>query len=115
LLKQAERDTNNADVIGMTGVALAGAGHAKEALEFGKRAIQLMPIGKDAIDGYRPLENMIQTYLYLGDIESAEKQLEYMLSIPGELGPGRIYLDPDYSVLLNSPRIKSILKKYSMK
>lgn len=57
-----------------------------EAIAEGQRAVELLPISKDAFDGTLPLNNLAQIYAWLGEADKALDLVEELLRIPnGEI------------------------------
>jgi tetratricopeptide (TPR) repeat protein len=93
--------------------ALALLGRKEEAPREAKRAVELLPIGKDAFNGPNYLENLMNIYIILGMYEEAITQLEYLLSIPSWISVQVVQLDPRFDPLRNNPRFQTILKKHN--
>jgi tetratricopeptide (TPR) repeat protein len=64
------------------GMVYAYLGRAKEAIVAGQRAVELMPVSKDAFDGPGYLVNLAQIYAWLGENEKATALLEQLLKMP---------------------------------
>lgn len=64
------------------GIAYAALGKREAALAEMERSIELKPLGENGMYGTSPQFDAILVYLYLGDMDRAMKQFEYMLSIP---------------------------------
>jgi TolB-like protein/predicted Ser/Thr protein kinase len=90
------------------GVALAGLGKKDEAIKEGKRGIEMMPVAKEAWRGpYRVLD-LARIYTMTGEADLALDQLASLLSIPFELSPASLKLDPAWVPLRNHPRFKQL-------
>jgi len=64
------------------GVALAGLGKEEDAVKEGMRAMDLMPVSKDAILGISPLETLALIYTLLDNQDAAMDILEELLQMP---------------------------------
>jgi len=95
------------------GIAYAGLDRKEEAIEEGKLAVELLPISKDALNGYRRLRDLAIIYTMVDEYDVAIDQLDYLLSIPGTLSVGLLRLDPRWNPLRDHPRFQELLEKYS--
>jgi eukaryotic-like serine/threonine-protein kinase len=91
------------------GIAYAGLGRRGEAIPEGKRAVELLPISKDAFEGHDYVQNLAQIYVMVGDYDSAIDQLEYLLSIPSDISIPYLRIDPTWAPLRNHPRFQKLL------
>ena len=94
------------------GLAYAGLGFKDEAIRHGERAVENMPITKDAVMGTYPLYRLAEIYIKVGEYEKAIAQLDYLLSIPSNLSINILKLDPLYDPLRENPRFQRLLEKY---
>jgi tetratricopeptide (TPR) repeat protein len=94
------------------GMAYAGLGRKQDAIREGKAGVDLLPVSKDAYRGFYRVEELARIYAMVGDYEAAISQLEYLMSIPGDLGVGALRLDPAWKPLRNHPRFQNLLRRY---
>jgi TolB-like protein/Flp pilus assembly protein TadD len=92
------------------GIAYAGLGKKEKAKAAGKKAVELMPVKKEAWRGVLRLEDLAKIYVMTGDYNSALKLIRQLLSLPGPLSPGLLKLDPVWRPLHNQPELLKILK-----
>jgi len=97
------------------GLAYAYLGLKEEAIREGKRAVEILPITKDALEGIHPIENLARIYVLCGENEEAINQIEYLLSIPAGfiISIQSLQLDPIWDPLHQHPRFQQLLKKHS--
>jgi serine/threonine-protein kinase len=95
------------------GIAYAGLGMKDKAIEEGKRAVELMPMSKEAWRGYYRLYDLTRIYVMTGEHEAALDKIDYMLSIPGGLSVPLLRIDPVWDPLRGNPRFERILAKYA--
>jgi len=112
LLQLANQQTENPYIQSLVSLAYAGSGQIEKAILAGKKAMELMPVSRNTIDGYPYAVNMLRTYVFANEIDSAFKQLDYCLSTPGDFGLGNVYVVPEYRILRDHPEFKTILTKY---
>ena len=72
----------------MLGMADAALGHKEDAIREGRRAVELLPVTKDAIIGARLVQNLALIYAWTGEKDLAFEQLAIAASIPGYLSYG---------------------------
>jgi len=96
----------------------AGLGRKELALEEGRRAIALMPIEKDVINGSHVLQYFAITAAWAGEKELAFKQLETGLRAPAAsfaLSYGALKLLPFWDPLRGDPRFEKIVQSQAPK
>ena len=86
----------------------AGLGHKEEALREGRRAIELLPVGKDAINGPLMIEYFATIAAWVGDKDLACEQLATAVRYPSSLSYGQLKLSPLGDPLGGDPRFKDI-------
>ena len=102
-------------VLGLIDAAL---GRKDLALDEGRRAIALMPLEKDVINGSRVLQYFAITAAWAGDKELALQQLEAGLRAPGAslmLSYGALKLFPFWDPLRGDPRFEKIVESLAPK
>jgi len=95
------------------GIAYAGLGRMKEAINMGKKAVELLPIEKEAFRGTYRLEDLARIYVMAGEHEKALEVIDLLLSIPGMLSTILLQLDPVWIPLENNPEFTRLLETYS--
>src|SRR5438876_6792635 len=86
----------------LLGAAFAGLGRPDEAVREGERAISLLPVSKDAVDGALLPANLARIYVLLGKRDKAIDQLEQVFSRPGPLSANWLKADPFWDPLRGS-------------
>ena len=96
---------------GLTALGLidAGLGRKDDAIREGKRAVELVPISKDAIDGTDLILNLAAIYACTGEKDLALKQLAEAARLPSSLNYGWLRLHPDWDTLRGDPRFEKIV------
>ena len=92
----------------LLGAAFAGLGRPDEAVREGERAISLLPVSKDAVDGALLPANLARIYVLLGKRDKAIDQLEQVFSRPGPLSANWLKADPFWDPLRGSPRFQRL-------
>jgi TolB-like protein/Tfp pilus assembly protein PilF len=94
------------------GIAYAGLGRKQDAIREGQAGVDLMPVSKDALNGFSRVEELAHIYAMVGEYDEAIRLLEYLMSIPGDLGIGALRLDPAWKPLRDKPSFQALLHKY---
>jgi serine/threonine protein kinase/tetratricopeptide (TPR) repeat protein len=92
------------------GLALAYLGQKAEAIREGERAVQLVPLSRDAYLGAYIQHQLVRIYLLTGEPEKALDQLEPLLKMPYLLTPGWLKIDPTFDPLRRNPRFEKMVK-----
>ena len=91
------------------GLALAYLGRKTDAVREGRRAVELLPIGRDAVNGPYIQHQLARIYLPVGEPEQALDQLEPLLRVPYYLSPGMLRIDPNFDPLRDNPRFRKLV------
>jgi len=107
--KMVARDSVDPRLRTALGIAYAGVGRNAEAIEQGQKALELMPISRDAFKGYHHEWELARIYAMTGEHDRAISELEYLLSIPGNLTPAWLRMDPVWNPLRRYPRFQKLV------
>jgi TolB-like protein/lipopolysaccharide biosynthesis regulator YciM len=93
----------------MLGLIDAMLGRKEEALREGRRAVELLPIAKDAYDGPIIATNLAVIYAEVGEPDLAIEQLAPLMEAPN--GPTRalLRLEPEWDALRNDARFEKLV------
>ena len=97
------------------GLVYARLGRHDEALSEGNKAIELLPLSKDAEYGLPYVEDLARIYILIGKEDLALDQIEMLWRIPSWISIKWFKMNPQYDQLNNNPRFQSIIKKYNQK
>ena len=111
---ELEERPDDAGAHAVLGEAYAGLGRADDALRHGRRAVELLPLSEDAVDGTGPLLSLARIHARLGDVEEALDLVEELLSKPGTFTVTPLRLDPIWSPLRGHPRYRTLLEEHSV-
>jgi serine/threonine-protein kinase len=92
------------------GRAYAGLGRKTEAIEEGRRATELIPLSRDAMQGSHRLINLAAIYSMVGEVDAAIDVLQELLSIPSWMTVHRLRLGPTWDPLREHPRFQELLQ-----
>jgi TolB-like protein/Flp pilus assembly protein TadD len=95
------------------GLAAAGLGLKDEAIAEGRRAVDLLPISRDAFAGPEYLAYLAQLYVSVGENARAIDLLQQLMSIPAGLSMSAalLKLDPLWDPLRADPRFDALVKQ----
>jgi serine/threonine-protein kinase len=91
------------------GLIWAGLRNKEKAYYYCDRAVELMPLSKDALTGADMLQNKASVMALFGDADEAIDILQLLLNIPAMLTPETINMQPFYIPLHNNPRYKQLI------
>ena len=114
-----QEQSENYVLIGDLALINMGLGDKAAALALSKRAMTVVPIEKDAVDGPSPIEILARVYAQIGEPDRAIAALRKVLSIPyaGPLAsnvpltPALLRLDPMFDPLRHDPRFQKLIPK----
>ena len=97
------------------GLIDAGLGRKEEALRHGRRAVELLPVEKDALYGTGMLEYFAMIAAWVGDKDLACEQLAIAVRPPTPLNYGKLKLLPFWDPLRGDPRFEKIVASLAPK
>jgi serine/threonine-protein kinase len=99
-------------VLGLIDAAL---GRKEEALREGRRAVDLLPLAKNALDGPDVLYSYAVICAWTGERDLAIEQLQALAKMPAGAHYGDLRLDPDWDPLRGDPRFEKIVASLAPK
>ena len=88
--------------------AYAGLGRKEDALREARRAVELVPISKDALFGPSIEASLAAVEARVGEKDAAVVRIRYLLSIPCLLSPAILRIDPTWAPLRDDPRFRRL-------
>jgi len=107
--KTIQAQPNYAPPLCVLGLIDAGLGRKEEALQEGWRAVELLPIEKDALNGPAIMKYLAMIAAWAGNKDLACKQLAIATRYPGTLSYGQLKLLPFWDPLRGDPRFEKIV------
>ncbi|MBA2586437.1 MAG: hypothetical protein H0U99_08125 [Chthoniobacterales bacterium] len=104
-----------AAALSLLGMIDAGLGRKQKALFEGRRACELLPGSKDALDGPALAANLAQIYAWTGEKELAIEQIASLERVPNFLSYGFLMLQPQWDSLRGDPRFDNIVASLAPK
>jgi tetratricopeptide (TPR) repeat protein len=105
-LRAAPEDASKLCFLGLIDASL---GRKEEAQREGRRAIELLPPTKDALNGTEVLYFFAVICAWTGERDQALDQLETLAKLPAGVSYGEIRLDPFWDPLRGDPRFEKIV------
>ena len=110
LKKKLQLNADDERVYSALGIAYAGLGNKDMAFQYGKRGVDMLPIEKEAWRGSFRLLELAEIYVMIGEHEKALDLLERLMTIPSELSPAYLKLDPTWRPLKNNKRFQKLVQ-----
>jgi TolB-like protein/class 3 adenylate cyclase/Tfp pilus assembly protein PilF len=99
-------------VLGLIDAAL---GRKEDALREGRRAIEMLPISKDSLNGALMVQFFAITCAWAGDKDLALEQLRIAIQNPSFVNYGELKLHPYWDPLRSDPRFEKIIASLAPK
>jgi TolB-like protein/Flp pilus assembly protein TadD len=109
LKRQVDQDPEEAGRLSLLGIFDAALGRKQEAIEEAKRAVDMVPISKDAEKGPGLVTNLAIVYGWLQEPEAAFRELIISVNTPGGVCYGELAFDPFWDPLRKDPRFDNLL------
>ncbi len=105
------RHPNDPRMLVSLGIAHAGLGQKEEAIRYGERAVALLPMSREAYRGAYLVEGLARIHTMIGNHEAALERLELLLSVPSQLSPALLRIDPAWDELRENARFKVLARR----
>jgi serine/threonine-protein kinase len=97
------------------GAVLAGLGKKEDAINEGRKAVELLPESQDAFDGPQATAALAEIYACVGEHDEALRLLDHLLTVPSGLTVPTLKVDPVWDPLRKDPRFQALIDKYASK
>jgi serine/threonine-protein kinase len=115
MVKLVRQQPDYAEALCALGMADAILGHKEDAIREGRRAVELLPVTKDAIGGSLLIQYLAVIYGWTGEKDLAFEQLAVAARTPGYLSYGELKLHPYWDPLRGDPRFEQIVASLAPK
>jgi tetratricopeptide (TPR) repeat protein len=109
LNRKVEAHPEDASLLSALAVIDAALGRKLEAIEEAKRAVAMLPVSEDAVDGPSLLYNLAAVYGMMNERDLAFQELAVSAKIPGGVSYGDLKLDACWDPLRKDPRFDKLL------
>jgi TolB-like protein/Flp pilus assembly protein TadD len=115
IAKLVGEQPNYAEALCALGMADAVLGNKRDAIREGRRAVELLPVTKDSIDGSLLVQNLALIYAWTGEKDLAFEQLTVAANLPSYLSYGQLRLHPYWDPFRGDPRFEKIVASLAPK
>ena len=109
-LESAEDPIFQYDIELCLSLIYAGLGRKEDAIRLVRKTLQKDPMEKDAFLGTFRLQMAALIFVRTGLYEDALEQLERMLSVPSEMSPALLRINPVWAPLRDHPGFRELAK-----
>jgi serine/threonine protein kinase/tetratricopeptide (TPR) repeat protein len=113
--KVIQAQPNYGPPLSVLGLIDAGLGRKEEALREGRRAVELLPVEKDALKGPLMIQYLAMIAAWIGETDLACEQLAIAVRYPSSLSYGELKLLPLWDPLRGDPRFERIVASLAPK
>ena len=104
-----------AEALCVLGMADAALGNKEDAIREGLRAVELVPVSKNAIEGALLIRYLAVIYAWTGEKDRALERLDEAVKLPSYLSYGELLLHPRWDPLRGDPRFDKIVASLAPK
>ena len=108
-------EPNYGPTLCVLGLIHAGLGQKEEALREARRAVELLPLEKDAVGGAELVKYLAVVATWVDDKNLAFEQLAVVTNHPGSISYGQLKLMPFWDALRGDPRFEEIVASLAPK
>jgi tetratricopeptide (TPR) repeat protein len=109
--KIVQAQPNYGPALCVLGLIDAGLGRKEEALREGRRAVELLPVEKDAMNGTNMVKYLAMIAAWVGDKDLACEQIASIIRRPSGLSYGQLKLLPFWDPLRGDPRFDKLVEE----
>ena len=113
--KELQNQPNYAEAICALGVIDALLGNKESAIKEGERAVELMPVTKNAVQGPLLIKYLAAIYAWVGEKDRALERLNEAVHLPSYLSYGQVRLHPLWEPLRGDARFEQIVNTLAPK
>ena len=109
LKQKVQKSPGSADLLSQLAVADALLNNKETAISEAKRAVELLPISKDAMDGPGIVMNLAVVYAWTNELDLAFETLGPLITTPNGIFYGQLKREPYWEPLRQDPRYEKLL------
>jgi serine/threonine protein kinase/Tfp pilus assembly protein PilF len=109
--KIVQAQPNYGPALCVLGLIDAGLGRKEEALREGRRAVELLPVEKDSMNGTNMVKYLAMIAVWIGDKDLACEQLASVIRRPSSISYGQLKLMPFWDPLRGDPRFEKLIEE----
>ena len=115
LNQKVQRLSGNAKLLSQLAVLDALLNNKEAAISEAKRALEMFPVSKDAVEGPGIVVNLALVYAWTNELDLAFEELIPMTKTPCGIYYGALKLDPQWDPLRKDPRFDKLLAELAPK
>jgi TolB-like protein/Flp pilus assembly protein TadD len=115
LNQKLQKSSGNARLLSQLAVVDALLENKEAAISEAKRAVEMLPISKDAVEGPGIAENLAVVYAWAHELDLAFETLGPLTKTPNGVCYGDLKLDPTWDPLHEDPRFEKLLAELAPK
>jgi hypothetical protein len=115
LKQKAEAQPDDPSLISVLGVLDATLGRKQEAIQGARRAAEMLPIFKDAVEGPALVSKLALVYAWTNEPDLAFRELAISVRTPGGLHYGELKLDLAWDLIRKDPRFDKLIAQLAPK
>ena len=100
---------DDAKTLALLGLLNAARGRKEEAIRAGRRAVEILPISKDAYDGPWLATKLAVIYAQVGEADRACELLAELMKASNGPTPGTLRVEPEWEPLRGDPRFQELI------
>jgi len=109
LSQKVRASPGNALLLSALGIVDALLARKEDSIKEARRAVEILPISKDAMDGPGVLANLAVVYAWTGEPDLAFEQLGVLAKTPEGVYYGPLKADQLWTPIRNDPRFEKLL------
>ena len=109
--KIVQAQPNYGPALCVLGLIDAGLGRKEEALREGRRAVELLPVERDSMNGTNMIRYLAIIAAWVGDKDLACEQLASIIRRPSNVSYGQLKLLPFWDPLRGDPRFEKLIEE----
>ena len=109
--KIVQAQPNYGPTLCVLGLIDAGLGRKEQALQEGRRAVEVFPVEKDALGGASMIKYLAMIAAWVGDKDLACSELATLIRGPTDISYGQLKLLPFWDVLHGDPRFEKLVEE----
>jgi tetratricopeptide (TPR) repeat protein len=109
LKQKTEAQLDDPGLLSVLGLIDAALGRKQEAIQEARRATEMLPSAKDAVEGPPLVSKLALVYAWTNEPDLAFEQLTISVNTPAGLHYGELKLDPAWDPLRKDPRFEKLL------
>jgi tetratricopeptide (TPR) repeat protein len=115
LNQKVKKSPDNANLLSLLAVVDALLSNKAAAVSEAKRAVEILPISRDALDGAAVMTNLAVVYAWTDEFDLAFETLVPLTKMPCGLTYGQLKLEPYWDPLRKDPRFDKLLAELAPK